>query len=177
MLTKILVTLAAVVAGALGFIASRPAECRVERSATVAAPPDVVFAQVNDFHAWGAWSPWAKRDPAMKTTFAGAPSGVGAEYGWAGNDDVGEGKMTISASTPGKDLAIHVEYTRPFPATNETTFAFTPVGDKTEVKWSMVVQNNFMMKGISIFMDMDKMVGKDFERGLGELKSVAEAKR
>ena len=83
--------------------------------------------------------------------------------------------MTISASTPGQGLAIHVEYSRPFPATNETTFTFTPVGANTEVKWSMVVQNNFMMKGISIFMDMDKMVGKDFEDGLRQLKNVAEA--
>ena len=156
-------------------VAMQPAHYQVERSATISAPQAVVFAQVNDFHKWEAWSPWAKIDPAMKTTYSGAQSGNGASYSWVGNSDVGEGRMTITESRPTDAIKIKLEFLKPFAATNATEFSFLPQGDQTAVKWTMSGDKNFMMKAFSLFMDMDKMVGNDFEKGLAQMKTVAEA--
>ena len=155
--------------------AMQPAHYQVERSATINAPPAVVFAQVNDFHKWEAWSPWAKMDPAMKTTYSGSPSGNGAIYSWVGNSDVGEGRMTITDSRPNDLIKINLEFLKPFAATNATEFSFVPQGNQTAVKWTMSGDKNFMMKAFSIFMDVDKMVGNDFEKGLAQMKTVSEA--
>ena len=156
-------------------VAMQPPHYQVERSATINAPQTVVFAQVNDFHKWEAWSPWAKIDPAMKTTYSGAQSGNGATYSWAGNSDVGEGRMTITESRPSDSIKIKLEFLKPFAATNATEFSFLPQGDQTAVKWTMSGDKNFMMKAFSLFMNMDKMVGNDFEKGLAQMMTVAEA--
>ncbi len=156
-------------------IALQPSHYRVERSATIAAPATTVFAQVNDFHKWQGWSPWAKIDPAMKETFSGAPSGSGAIYSWAGNKDVGEGRMTIVDSRASDLVKIKLEFLKPFAATDETTFTFTPQGNQTTVNWSMSGEKNFLMKAFTVFGSMDKMIGPDFEKGLAQMKAVAEA--
>ena len=156
-------------------VALQPTHYHVERSATVNAPAPVVFAQVNDFHKWEAWSPWAKLDPSMKQNFEGAPAGNGAIYSWAGNSQVGEGRMTITDSHPSDLIKIKLEFIKPWTATNATNFTFTPQGNQTAVKWTMDGDNNFIGKAFGLFMNMDKMIGGDFEKGLAQMKSVAEA--
>jgi hypothetical protein len=157
------------------FVAIQPADFRITRSGTIAAPAADVFAQVNDLHNWQAWSPWAKRDPAMKQNYDGAPSGTGASYSWSGNKDVGEGRMTITESRPSDLVRIKLEFLKPFKATNTSEFTFKPDGQRTVVTWSMSGQRNFVMKAFGLFMNMDKMVGGDFEKGLASLKEVTEA--
>jgi hypothetical protein len=178
MLKKILIGVGVVVVGFAGFVATRPAEFKVEREATIAAPPDVVFAQVNDYHEWVDWSPWAGLDPNMKTEYSGADRGVGAMQSWAGNDDVGEGRQTIVASDPQKHIGIRLEFLKPFEATNSVDFEFEPAGAGTKVRWIMSGEHDFMGKAACLFMDMDSMVGKDFEKGLASLgeASIAAAK-
>ncbi len=156
-------------------IALQPSTFRVARSATMSAPPAVAFAQVNDFHKWVAWNPFAKLDPAAKSTFEGAPAGVGAITTWSGNDKIGEGRMTIVESKPGELVRIKLEFMRPMAGTSEAQFAFKPEGNNTVVTWSMSGDNNFMAKAIHLVMNMDKMVGGSFEAGLKDMKAVAEA--
>src|ERR1700730_1714561 len=159
MIKKILIGLGVVVLVLVVFIALQSSTYRVERSATINAPAPVVFAQVNDFHKWNAWSPWAKIDPAMKQTFEGAPAGVGASYTWTGNKEVGEGRMTITDSHPSDLIKIKLEFIRPFAATNATDFTFKPQGNQTAVTWTMSGDNNFIGKAFGLFMNMDKMIG------------------
>lgn len=156
-------------------VAMQPAHYTVERSATINAPAPVVFAQVNDFHKWEAWSPWEKLDPNMKRAYAGAPAGNGAVYSWVGNKDVGEGRMIIVDSNPGSSIKIRLEFIKPFAAVSHTDFTFAPLGNSTNVKWTMSGDNNFIAKAFTMFMDMDKMIGTDFEKGLAQMKTVAEA--
>jgi hypothetical protein len=156
-------------------VAMQPTHYTVERSATINAPAPVVFAQVNDFHKWQAWSPWEKLDPNMKKEFSGAAAGNGAVYSWVGNNDVGEGRMTITDSRPSDLIKIKLEFVKPFTATNATDFTFTPQGNQTNVKWTMSGDNNFVAKAFSMFMNMDKMVGGDFEKGLAQMKTISEA--
>jgi len=155
-------------------VAMQPAHYQVERSAIINAPAPVVFAQVNDFHKWETWSPWEKIDPNMKKDFSGSAAGNGAVYSWIGNKDVGEGRMTITESRPSDSIKIKLEFIKPFAATNATDFTFTPHGNQTNVKWTMAGDNNFIGKAFCLFMDMDKMVGGDFEKGLAQMKTVAE---
>jgi hypothetical protein len=157
-------------------VALQPSDFRVERSATIAAAPAVVFEQVNDFHNWEAWSPWAKLDPNCKNSFEGPSSGKDAVFTWDGNDKVGAGKMTILESKPSELVRIKLEFVRPFAATNTAEFAFKPAAEQTAVTWSMSGQNNFVGKAFCLFMNMDKHVGGDFEKGLASMKQVAEAK-
>lgn len=152
----------------------QPSTYRVVRTATIAAPAAVVFAQVNDFHAWSAWSPWEHLDPAMKKTFGGAPAGAGATYAWAGNSKAGEGTMAITESRPNERIKIDLEFIKPFAAQNGTEFAFSEDHGQTGVSWSMTGSKNLVMKAMGLFMSMDKMIGGDFERGLANLKAVAE---
>lgn len=156
-------------------IAMQPEDFKVTRSTTMNAPPERIFEQVNDFHKWDAWSPWAKLDPNMKTTYSGAAPGAGSSYTWVGNNDVGEGKMAITASHPSDHVAIDLEFIRPFSAKNITEFNLKPDGDKTNVTWSMTGKNNFMAKGFGLVMNMDKLVGGDFDKGLAQMKAVVEA--
>lgn len=164
-----------ILAGLCVVIAMQPSDFKVTRSATFAAPPDRIFEQVNDFHKWEAWSPWAKIDPAMKTTYSGPATGVGSSYAWIGNDDVGEGKMTMTQSHSNEHIAIDLEFIKPFAAKNLTEFSFKPDGDKTNVTWTMTGKNNFMLKAFSLVMSMDKLVGGDFEKGLAQMKPVVES--
>ena len=159
----------------LVIIANRPDSFRLARSATIAAPPLRVFEQVNDFHNWDAWSPWAKIDPNCKVTFDGTASGVGAGFSWEGNNKVGAGRQRILESQPGERIRIQLEFLRPFRAQNEVEFTFQPEIGGTRVTWAMSGKNNFMAKAFSLVMDCEKMVGPDFEKGLASLKAVAEA--
>jgi hypothetical protein len=155
----------------------RPGEFRIARSATIAAPPAQVFAQVNDFHNWDAWSPWAKLDPNARTTFEGSAAGNGAVFTWSGNNEIGEGRMTITDSHPNDLVRIKLDFIRPFASTSTAEFTFQPKGDETLVTWSMYGENNYVAKAFCMFMDMDKMLGAEFEKGLAQMKAVAEAKK
>ncbi len=174
-LKKILIALAVIVVVFVVVVAIQPSEFRVTRTATISAPPPAVFAQVNDFHNWEEWSPWAKRDPAMKKAYEGAPAGTGAISTWAGNSEVGEGRTTIVESRPTELIRITLEMFKPFAATNTVEFTFKPEGNQTVVTWSMSGKNNFISKAIHLFMNIDKMVGGDFEKGLAQMKSAVEA--
>ena len=175
MLKKILIAIAVIVAVFIVFVAMQPSDFRITRTAAMTSPPAAVFAQVNDMHKWDAWSPWAKRDPAMKQTYSGPAAGTGAATAWVGNSEVGEGSMTITESRPNELIRIKLEFLTPFKATNDTEFTFKPEGDKTVVTWSMSGTNNFFSRAICVFMSMDKMVGGDFEKGLAQMKSIVEA--
>ena len=177
MIRKILAGLGLLILLVLIVAAFQPDDLRVERQATIAAPAAVVFAKVNDFTQWPSWSPWEKLDPNMKRTLSGPTSGKGAIYAWTGNSDVGEGRMTITDSRPGELVRIHLEFIKPFAATNTTDFAFKPEGGQTAVTWTMTGKNNYMSKLFGLFMNMDKMIGGDFERGLAQLKAVSEGAR
>jgi hypothetical protein len=156
-------------------IAGRPDEFIVSRSGKFFAPPAIIFAQVNDFHKWEAWSPWAKMDPNCKNTFSGAPAGKDAGFAWDGNKKVGAGRMTILESRSSDLIRIKLEFLKPFKANNTAEFTFKPEGNQTVVTWSMSGKNNFFFKAFGVFMDCDKMIGKDFGKGLAAMKSVAEA--
>jgi Polyketide cyclase / dehydrase and lipid transport len=175
MLKKILIGAAVVIAAFLAFVATRPAEYEVAREALIPAPAAVAYAQVADFHKWDAWSPWAKLDPQMKTSFEGTPGAVGSSQSWTGNKDVGTGKMTLLEAKPGELVRIKLEFVEPFADTADNTITFRPEGAGTRVRWSMAGVNNFMEKAMCVFMDMDAMIGKDFEKGLAQLGAVAQA--
>lgn len=175
MAVKILILLAVILLALVVAIAMQPAEFRISRSATISASAATVFAQVNDFHKWTAWSPWEKRDPDLKRNYEGAESGTGAVYSWAGNNKVGEGRMTLTESRPTDLVRIRLEFLKPFKATNTAEFTFQPQGDQTLVTWSMSGRNNFVAKAMGLFMNMDKMIGGDFEAGLAQLKTVSES--
>lgn len=173
MLKKILLGVAALFVALVIVIALQPAEFRIERSVSMAAPPEAAHAQVNDFRQWQAWSPWDKMDPSMKRTYGGAPAGVGATYAWSGNNQVGEGKMTIEKSEP-TQIAIELEFLKPMPATNRATFTFAKTPEGNVTTWAMEGHNSFVGKAFSLVMDMDELVGGDFERGLAAMKAGAE---
>jgi uncharacterized protein YndB with AHSA1/START domain len=156
-------------------ISTRPASFRVERSAQIGAPPSAVFLLLNDFQHWVKWSPWEKLDPNMKKTFDGPAAGPGARYAWVGNSKAGEGRMTILDSKPNELLSIQLEFVKPFAATNRTTFKLIPSAGGTEVHWIMEGENGFAAKAFSLFVNMDQLVGKDFEEGLANLSSVAQS--
>lgn len=175
MLKKIALSLLVLVVVLSAVVATRPDGYRVERSAVIAAPPAVVFALVEDFHKWAGWSPWEKLDPDMQRSFAGPRAGVGATYAWAGNDKVGEGRMTIAESVPAQRIGITLQFLKPWESTSDTLFTFAPDGAGTRVSWAMQGRHNFMSKAFSLFASMDSMVGPDFEKGLAALRSLAEA--
>ncbi|HYV66579.1 MAG TPA: SRPBCC family protein [Myxococcales bacterium] len=175
MLKKLLVAVVIVVTIFAVFVATRPASYRVSRSAAIAAPPLSIYPLVADFHQWDKWSPWAKLDPAMKTAYAGPVAAPGSSYSWSGNDKVGEGKMTIVEAKPGERLRLRLEFLKPFASTSATEFSFSPKAGGTETSWTMEGHNDFLGKAFGVFMDMDKMIGNDFEKGLKQLKAVAEA--
>lgn len=162
------------VVGVLGYAATQPDTFKVERATTIQAPPAAVYPHVADFHKWTAWSPWEKLDPNLQRTYGGATSGKGATYAWAGSKDVGKGSMAITEADEPNKLLIDLRFTEPFQAENLTTFAFTPDDGGTKVTWTMEGKNPFIGKVMHLFMDMDAMVGKDFEKGLADLKAVAE---
>lgn len=175
MIKKIAIGLAAVVVLLLIVIATRPATYAVTRSAQVNAPPEIVYGHVADFREWAEWSPWEKMDPKMTKTHSGAPSGVGAKYEWSGNKDVGIGSMEIVDAKPNEAIGIKLAFKEPFPSESRTEFAFAGAEGGTKVTWTMSGQNDFMGKAFSLVMDMDSMIGKDFEAGLAAMKTHAEA--
>jgi hypothetical protein len=171
---KVLIVLVVLLLVFLGVVATRPSTFHVERSGTMNAPPAVVFQFLNDFHKFAEWSPWEGKDPTMKKDFSGPNEGVGASYHWVGNKDVGEGRQTITESVPAQKMVEKLEFKAPFEATNTVSFTLKPAGAGTTVVWAMDGEQGFMMKAVSMFMDMDKAVGKDFEEGLAKLKTVSE---
>lgn len=175
MLKIILIVLAVIIVVLAVVVALQPAEFRVARSTSMSAPPQVIFAQVDDLRKWETWNPWQKVDPAMKLTFAGPATGPGASYSWVGNKDVGEGSLTITESRPNDLVRIKLEFIKPFAATNTATFTFKPEGNQTAVTWSMEGRNNYFAKALHLCMNMDKMVGGQFEKGLADMKKVVEA--
>ncbi len=174
MLLKILLALVIAVSLAGVLISVQPAQYTVVRSVKVAAPPATVYKLVSDFHNWNGWSPWAKIDPKMNQQFAGPPSGLGAAYSWQGNSDAGEGRMTISEVVPHEKVVIFLEFLKPFAAESYTRFNLRPEGAATDVTWTMDGKSTFATKAIQLFSSMDKMVGPDFEKGLAQLKTLAE---
>jgi Polyketide cyclase / dehydrase and lipid transport len=176
MFSRILIVLVVVVGGFLAYAYTRPDTYRVERTEKIEAPTPVVYSQLEDFKAWGAWSPWDKLDPNMKKTFEGAPKGKGASYSWQGNDKVGKGKMTITDSQAPTEIKYRLEFLEPFAATANTAFKLSPEGDKaTSVTWSMEGTNTLMGKVYGVFVNMDKAIGADFDKGLASPNTVAEA--
>ncbi len=172
MLFKTLIVAAALIAFLVAVIMARPSTFRIERSALLTAPASTVFDFINNLRKWNSWSPWAKLDPNAKNTFEGPESGVGAVFSWAGNNQVGEGRMTILESRPNEYIRFKLEFFKPFQAVNTTEFIFKPENGRTSVTWVMTGNNNVIAKIIGLFMDCGKMVGGQFERGLANLENV-----
>jgi hypothetical protein len=162
------------IAGVLIFAATKPDTFRVQRAAGIKAPPDKIFPLINDFKRWDVWSPWEKKDPAMKRTWGATTSGKGAAYAWEGNNDVGQGSMEIAESVPPSKITIKLDFVKPFEGHNIVVFTLEPQGDTTNVTWAMQGPAPFISKVMQVFCSMDSMVGKDFETGLANLKAVSE---
>ena len=174
MLKTILIVVAAFIVGVLAFAATKPDTFSVQRSASIKAPPEKIFAVINDFHRWPEWSPWEKLDPAMKRTQSGAASGKGAVYAWEGNSKAGDGRMEIIESTPASKVGIQLDFIKPFEGHNIAEFTFAPESDATRVTWTMHGPTPFVSKVMQVFVSMDTMIGKDFEAGLANLKTLTE---
>jgi hypothetical protein len=164
---------AVLVAGVLIAAANKPDTFRVQRAASIKAPPEKIAAALTDFRGWGAWSPWEKLDPAMKRSYSGAEKGKGAIYAWEGNGSVGVGRMEITDVAPSR-VALNLDFTKPFPANNKVEFALEPRGDATQVTWTMHGPVPYVAKIVHVVFDMDGMVGGQFETGLANLKSITE---
>ncbi|AXQ30119.1 polyketide cyclase [Solimonas sp. K1W22B-7] len=175
MIKKILIALALAIAALLGYAATQPDIFRVERSTVVQAPAEQIYPLIADFHRWTQWSPYEKLDPALKRTYGGAESGLGASYAWEGDKNVGSGRMEITEATAPSKIGIKLDFMVPFEAHNQAEFTLQPEGSGTRVSWAMHGPANFMSKLMGTLFNMDKMVGGDFEKGLATLKSVAEA--
>jgi hypothetical protein len=173
MLKKIAIVVVVLIAGVLAYAATKPDTFRVQRSTSIKAPPEKIAAVLGDFHGWEAWSPWEKMDPAMKRNYGGAAKGKGATYAWEGNSKVGQGRMEITDATASR-VALDLDFIKPFEAHNKVVFSLAPKGDVTEVTWAMQGPVPYPAKIVHVFMDMDGMVGKDFEAGLANLKTLAE---
>jgi hypothetical protein len=177
MLKKVLLVLAVVIVGFAAFAATRPEAYHVERSTTIHAPAELAYATIADLKSFGEWSPWDKRDPNMKRTYSAVTSGVGASYNWEGNKEVGKGKMTITEAKPPTQVRERLEFFEPFASVADVGFDVVPAGaGEVKATWSMDGHNGFVMKAMGVFTNMDKMIGKDFDDGLANLKRVVEAK-
>ena len=173
-LIAILVLLAVAAAVILALAAMKPDTLRVERTTNIKAPPEDIFPLINDFHRWGVWSPYEKKDPAMKRTFSGTEKGVGAVYEWQGDKNVGKGRMEITESSPPLKITIALHFISPFEANNIAEFTMSPKGDSTDVTWAMRGPAPFLSKVMQVFMNMDNMIGRDFAEGLANLKAIVE---
>jgi hypothetical protein len=174
MVKKFIIGVVAAFALFLGFVAVQPNEFKVSRSIKIGGAPDVVFPHINDLHLFNEWNPYAKIDPAMKTTYEGPAAGIGAMSGWDGNRDVGAGKMTITQSQAPELVIFQLDFYKPMTGTNLAEFSIKPAEAGSEVTWSMTGQKNFVSKMFCLFMSMDKMVGGQFEKGLTNLKNIVE---
>ncbi|ANH76546.1 polyketide cyclase / dehydrase and lipid transport family protein [Ralstonia insidiosa] len=178
MLKVIAIVIVVAIVAVLGFAATRPDSFRVQREIDIKAPPEKVFALIDDFHHWTAWSPWEKLDPAMKRTYGGPTNGKGANYAWEGSSKVGAGRMEIvdtSLSNAPARIQIQLDFLKPFEAHNTAEFTLKPAGDLTHVTWAMYGPSPFISKVMGLFFSMDAVIGKDFEAGLANLKSAAES--
>jgi uncharacterized protein YndB with AHSA1/START domain len=149
----------------------------VERSTTMAAPPERVYAQVENFHNWANWSPWEELDPQMQRTYSGAEAGAGAVYSWSGNRKAGQGRMEIAEAAEPSRVRIDLSFEKPWKSRNDTVFTIEPTQAGSRVTWTMTGEKTLMTKVLGIFTSMDKMVGPDFEKGLARLKAVTEEDR
>lgn len=178
MLKTILLAVAAILVVGIVVVlilaAMKPDSFRVQRSLAINAPAERIFPLINEFKNWGAWSPWEKKDPAMKRSFSGPESGLGAVYAWEGDKNVGQGRMEIVEAAAPRKVALKLDFIKPFEAHNDVTFALEPRGTATEVTWTMTGPVPFLAKIIHVFFNMDRMVGGDFETGLANLKAAAE---
>jgi hypothetical protein len=171
---KILAVVVVLVAALLAYAATKPDTFRIQRAANIKAPPEKIFVQINDLHRWGSWSPWEKLDPAMKRTYGGAVQRKGAVYEWDGNQNVGKGRMEITDTSPPSKVVIKLDFVKPFEAHNIAEFTLEAKGDLTNVTWAMHGPNPYLAKVVHTIFSMDSMVGKQFETGLANLKSIAE---
>ena len=175
---KVLIIIFAVfivaVGAVLAYAATRPDVFQVRRTIVVNAAPDKIFPYINDFKSWTAWSPYETRDPNMQRTYGSSTSGKGATYSWNGDKNVGSGSMEIVDAPVPSRVTIKLDFTKPFEAHNMADFRLEPANGGTQVSWSMSGPTPFLGKILHVFIDMDKMVGRDFEAGLANLKSVAE---
>jgi len=173
MFTTILIVIVLAIAALAAYAATRPGSFRIERSTSVDAAPDKIEPLISDFREWRKWSPWEKLDPNLKRSYSGADRGVGAVYAWEGNNKAGHGRMEILEATPER-VKIKLDFLKPFKASNTAEFTLAPSDAGTRVNWAMYGRQPFMLRAMSIFFDMEKMVGPDFERGLAEMKRAAE---
>ncbi len=174
MFNTVIIVIVVLLAGVLGFAATRPDTFSVQRSLTIKAPPEKIYALIDDFHKWGEWSPYEKLDPAMKRSFSGADNGQGAVYAWDSKAKAGAGSMEIQSTTAPSSIVIKLDFSRPFEAHNTATFTLQSEGDATRVTWAMSGPANYFHKLMSVFLNMDRLIGKDFETGLGNLKRITE---
>jgi uncharacterized protein YndB with AHSA1/START domain len=175
MLKKIGLTLLVLLVALFAYAATRPDSFTIQRSTSIKAPPEKIYPLISDFHRWSAWSPYEKMDTTMKKTYSGASSGAGAVYEWEGNSNVGKGRMEIADATPPSKVGIKLDFLEPFEAHNRAEFTLEPKADSTTtVTWSMHGQNLYIGKVMSVFVSMERMIGKDFETGLANLKAIAE---
>jgi uncharacterized protein YndB with AHSA1/START domain len=163
------------IAGILAYAATKPDSFRVQRTVLINAPPDKIFPLINDMKAWTAWSPYEKKDPAMKRTYGAVTAGKGATYAWDGDKNVGQGSMEIVESSPRK-IVLKLDFLKPFEAHNMGEFVLEPKGDSTSVTWAIYGPSPYMSKVVGTFMNFDDMIGRDFEKGLADLKAAAEKK-
>jgi len=173
-LAIIVVVVLVVVAGVLIYATTRPDSFRVQRSASIKAPPQKIFPLINDLKAWAGWSPYEKKDPAMQRSFGPITAGKGATYEWAGDKNVGQGRMEILEAQPSNKVLIKLDFIKPFEAHNMAEFTLEPKGDTTQATWAIYGPSAFVTKVMGLFFDMDTMIGKDFEAGLADLKAAAE---
>ncbi|WP_424362560.1 SRPBCC family protein [Methylocystis parvus] len=175
-MTFFLLFMLAAVSGLVAYISLQPNTFRIARSAVFDAPPERIYPEINDFHNWEKWSPWARLDPDQKTTYDGSPLGAGAILEWSGNNKVGAGKMKIKESSQNERVRIKIQFFKPMQAINDVQFDLKPISEtKTEVRWTMSGHNEFVAKAMHAFMNVDKMVGGQFEQGLANLKAIVEA--
>lgn len=174
MFKSIVLLALAAIAAVLIYAASKPDTFRVERTVSIKAPPEKIFALLNDYHNWPSWSPYERLDPAMTRTYSGAASGKGSIYAWEGNSNIGKGRMEILESTTPSKLGIKLDFLKPFEAHNIADFTLAPRGDHTDVTWAMHGPLPYTAKVMHTFINMDKMVGGQFAEGLANLKAVAE---
>jgi hypothetical protein len=162
------------VVGLLIVAATKPDSFRVQRSASIKASPEKIFAQINDLRAHGAWSPWERKDPGMKRIYRGPQAGKGAIYEWDGNKEIGQGRMEIAEAVAPSKVTMKLDFIRPFEAHNVAEFVLQPAGDSTTVTWAIYGPSPYISKLMTMFFDMDKMIGPDFEKGLDRLKAEVE---
>jgi uncharacterized protein YndB with AHSA1/START domain len=173
-LKKIALTILVLICAVLAYAATKPDTLTVQRTATIKAPPEKIYPLITDFHSWSAWSPYDKMDPAMKRSYGGAASGRGAVYAWEGNSKVGKGRMEIAEATPPSRVAIDLHFLKPMKSDNQAEFTLVPRGESTTVTWTMRGPNVYIGKVMGVFVNMDHMIGRDFETGLANLKAIAE---